>query len=333
MTAPMREFSALKSARVMVTGGFGLIGSTLARRLVDVGADVLLVDSLKEDFGGNVFNIHDIRNAAKTNISDIRDTHGLRYLLRDCDFIFNLAGQTSHLDSMTAPFEDLEINCTAQLSLMEACRFINPTVRVVYASTRQIYGRPQYLPVDEKHPLSPVDVNGINKIAGESYHRLYFDAYGIATTVLRLTNTYGPHMRIRDARQIFLGLWIRRLLERKPFEVWGGQQLRDFTYVDDAAAAFLLAALTPETKGKVFNIGGSEVVKLMKVAEMLIEINGEGVFEVKEFPYDRKVIDIGDYHTDDRAFRSATGWFPQVPMTDGLRRTLDFYRVNLYHYV
>ena len=317
VTLATPALSKLRDARVLVTGGCGLIGSSLARRLVGLGADVLLIDSLKDDFGGNLFNVQDIRQSVQINISDIRDTHGLRYLLRDRDFIFNLAGQTSHLDSMRNPFEDLEINCTAQLSLMEACRLINPSVRVVYASTRQIYGRPQYLPVDEKHPLVPVDVNGINKVAGESYHRLYHDVYGIDTTVIRLTNTYGPHMRIRDARQIFLGLWVRCVLEGKPFEVWGGQQSRDFTFVEDAADAFLLASIMPSTTGKVFNVGGSEVITLLDLAKLLVELNGSGSFEVKEFPRERQVIDIGDYRTDDRAFRAATGWEPRVSLARG----------------
>lgn len=333
MAGAQSDMSPIKNARVMVTGGCGLIGSTLARRLVNLGADVLLVDSLKEDFGGNLFNVQDIRDKLRINVSDIRDTHGLRFLLRDCDVIFNLAGQTSHMESMRDPFEDLQINCTAQLSLMEACLQIKPDVRVVYASTRQIYGRPQYLPVDEKHPLSPVDVNGINKIAGESYHRLYFDAYGLATTVLRLTNTYGPGMRIKDARQMFLGLWLRRLIQGEPFEVWGGQQVRDLSFVGDVADAFLLAAVTPETNGKVFNIGGSETISLGELADKLVLINGGGRFEVKEFPSDRKVIDIGDYRTDDGAFRAATKWAPQVSVIDGLRKTIEHYRANLAHYL
>jgi UDP-glucose 4-epimerase len=325
--------SRFTGAKVLITGGLGLIGSTLARRLAGFGSDVLLVDSLNENFGGNVFNIREIDTSVKVNISDIRDIRGLRVLLRDREFIFNLAGQTSHMDSMSAPFEDLEINCTAQLSLMETCRQINNSVRIVYASTRQIYGRPRYLPVDERHPANPVDVNGINKIAGESYHTLYHDVYQLKTTVLRLTNTYGPRMRIKDARQIFLGIWVRRILEGRPFELWGGQQRRDFTFVDDAADAFIAAASNPETIGKVFNIGGSEVVSLRGLAELLIEQNGGGSFDVREFPVDRKLIDIGDYYTDDKAFRTATGWAPKVSLAGGLARTLAFYRANIGQYV
>jgi UDP-glucose 4-epimerase len=325
--------SQFNGAKVLITGGLGLIGSTLARDLAALGSDVLLVDSLNENYGGNAFNILGIGKPVKINISDIRDIRGLRVLLRDRDFIFNLAGQTSHLDSMTDPFEDLDINCAAQLSLMECCRKINTSARIVYASTRQIYGRPQYLPVDERHPACPVDVNGINKIAGESYHILYHEVYGLKTTVLRLTNTYGPRMRIKDARQIFLGIWVRRILEGQPFELWSGRDRRDFTFADDAASAFIAAASCKGTIGKVFNVGGTEVVSLRALAEMLIEQNGGGSFDVREFPADRKLIDIGDYYTDDKAFRAVTGWTPKVGLASGLAKTLEFYRLNLQHYL
>jgi len=322
----------LEGAKVLITGGLGLIGSSLARRLLDMECDVLLIDSLNENFGGNLHNVEDIRNRVRINISDIRDKHGLRFLLSNCDVIFNLAGQTSHMDSMNAPFEDLEINCMAQLSLLEACREVNPTVRIIYASTRQIYGRPQSLPVNEEHPLCPADVNGINKIAGESYHILYQNYYGLPTTVLRLTNTYGPGMRIKDARQIFLGIWIRQLIEGRPFEVWGGQQKRDFIYVEDAADAFIAAARSPDTIGKALNVGGSEVVSLIELADTLKAVNGSGSYELKEFPNDRKKIDIGDYWTDDRAFRALTGWNPKTKLKNGLKQCIEYYRAHFDHY-
>lgn len=323
----------LRKKRVIVTGGIGLIGSTLAARLVELGAEVLLIDSLNDDFGGNLFNIAEIEGQVRVNISDIRDIHGLSYLLRGCEFLFNLAGQTSHMDSMNAPFEDLEINCLAQLSLLEACRQINPTVRIIYASTRQVYGRPNYLPVDEKHPVRPVDVNGINKSSGESYHILYNDVYGIRSTVLRLTNTYGPRMRIKDARQIFMGIWVRNLLQGRPIEVWGGQQRRDFLFVNDAVEAFIAAATAPETAGLILNVGGSDVVTLSALAEMMVERYGSGTIERKEFPLERKLIDIGDYFTDDRRFRSLTGWSPGVSIGDGIDRVLTFYKTNLGRYI
>src|SRR5689334_5096250 len=228
--------------QVLITGGLGFIGSNLARRLVGLGAKVLLVDSLIPEYGGNLFNIAGIEDQVQVNISDVRDEHSMPYLVQGQDYLFNLAGQTSHLDSMNDPYTDLEINCRSQLSILEACRKYNPHIKVVFASTRQIYGKPDYLPVDEKHLLRPVDVNGINKMAGEWYHILYNNVYGIRACALRLTNTYGPRMRVKDARQTFLGIWIRLILEGKPFEVWEGEQLRDFTYIEDAIDALLLTA-------------------------------------------------------------------------------------------
>src|SRR5690606_1402432 len=183
----------------------------------------------------------------------------------------------------------------------------------------------------EKHPLVPPDVNGINKLAGEFYHLLYHRVHGLKACSLRLTNTYGPRMRIKDARQTFLGIWIRLALESKPFEVWGGEQLRDFTYVDDAVDAFL-AAVTPATEGRAFNIGGFPPISLATLAETLIAANGGGTSVLKPFPAERKKIDIGHYHADDSAFREATGWKPRVDMAEGLGRTLDWFRANMSHY-
>jgi len=275
----------------MITGGLGLIGSAIARRLVALGAEVLLVDSLIPEYGGNPENIAEIRDKVSINIADIRGGYALPHLLSGQNFLFNLAAQTSHLDSMSAPEEDLAINCTAQLQLLEACRKVNPRIAIVHAGTRQIYGRPEYLPVDERHPLRPVDVNGVNKMAGEAYHLLYRDVYGIKTRSLRLTNVYGPGMRIRDARQTFLGIWLRRVVEGEPFEVWGGEQRRDLLYVDDAAEAFLYAALTPEAEGQALNVGGDEPVSLLSLAEALVAANGSGKYDVREFPPERKRID------------------------------------------
>jgi UDP-glucose 4-epimerase len=322
----------LSGARVMVTGGLGFVGSNLAARLVALGAEVTLVDTLIPSYGGNLFNIEGIRTRVRANISDVRDPHSMQYLVQGQDFLFNLAGQTSHLDSMLDPFTDLDINCRSQLSILEACRQHNPGIKVVFASTRQIYGKPDYLPVDEKHLLRPVDVNGINKMAGEWYHILYNNVYGIRATALRMTNTYGPRMRVKDARQTFLGVWIRQLVEGLPFEVWGGEQLRDFSYVDDAVEAMLLAAVNPGADGAVFNLGGHPPVALKAVAELLVSVAGGGSFVVKEFPPERKRIDIGDYYTDDRLIRQTLGWEPRVSLEQGLARTVEYYRSHIQHY-
>ena len=319
--------------QILITGGLGFIGSNLARRLVELGADVTLVDSLIPEYGGNLFNIAGIEHKVRINISDVRDEHSMRYLVQGQDYLFNLAGQTSHMDSMQDPNTDLEINCRAQLSILETCRRYNPNIKIVFASTRQVYGKPAYLPVDERHILRPMDVNGINKMAGEWYHILYNNVYGIRACALRLTNTYGPRMRIKDARQTFLGVWIRSLVEGKPFEVWGGEQLRDFTYVDDAVEAFLLAAVREDANGQVYNLGGCEVISLRELAELSVKINGGGNFQVQDFPAERKRIDIGDYYADDRNIRKELGWGPQFNVGKGLARTLNYYCSHLEHYL
>ena len=319
--------------RILITGGLGFIGSNLARRLVQMGGDVTLVDSLIPEYGGNLYNIRGIENQVRVNISDVRDEHSMRYLVQGQDYLFNLAGQTSHMDSMVDPFTDLAINSQAQLSILEACRHYNPDIKIVFASTRQIYGKPKYLPVDECHPIRPVDVNGINKTGGEWYHILYNNVYGIRTCVLRLTNTYGPRMRIKDARQTFLGIWIRRVLEGEPIEVWGGQQLRDFNYVDDCVDAFLLAAVKEETNGMTYNLGASPPISLKDLAQLLIGLNGRGNYIVRDFPEERKKIDIGDYYSDFSKFSVAVGWAPRIDLREGLAKTLDYYRRNLKEYL
>lgn len=322
-----------KGKKVLITGGLGFIGSNLAERLLGMGAELTLVDSLIPQYGGLQFNIADIRDRVHVNYSDVRDEHSMKFLVQGQDYLFNLAGQTSHMDSMKEPYTDLDINCKAQLSILEACRHNNPDVKVVFASTRQIYGKPDYLPVDEKHPLRPVDVNGINKMAGEWYHVLYNNVYGIRSSVLRLTNTYGPRMRVCDARQTFVGIWIRLLLEDKNFEVWGGEQLRDFTYVDDCVEAMLLCALNENANGKIYNLGGDKVVSLKELADLLVKAGKTGSYSIKEFPAERKSIDIGDYYSDFNMIKEELGWTPKVDLEQGFSKTLEYYRKNLAQYL
>jgi len=333
MTDSDSRFSRFGASRVAITGGVGLIGSALARRLVALGAEVLLIDSMVPEGGGNLANIADIRDRVWLDIADIRDAEALRRLLAGHDFLFDLAAQTSHLDSMNAPFVDHAINATAQLQLLETCRSVAPNITIVHAGTRQIYGRPRYLPVDEAHPVNPTDVNGVNKMAGESFHLMFNSAYGIDTRSLRLTNVYGPGMRIKDARQNFLGIWLRRVVEGDAFEVWGGEQRRDMVFVEDAVEAFLAAAVTPETCGKALNVGGDAPYSLTEIAAAMIAANGGGRYELKEFPPERKRIDIGDFVTDDRQFRALAGWTPLVSLAEGLERSVEYYRRNLAAYL
>ena len=326
--------SAFVGKRVLITGGLGFIGSNLAVRLADLGAEVSLMDSLIPSHGGNLANIDDARDRVAIHIADLRDAELLPQLVERSDVVFNLAGQTSHLDSMTDPLTDLSINAASQLHLLEACRLHAPGTRVVFASTRQFYGRPRYLPVDEKHPLEPMDVNGVNKLAGEWYHKLYHDVYGLETTALRLTNTYGPRMRVRDSRQTFLGVWIYNSLVGSPIEVWGGAQLRDYTYVDDAVEAFLAVALADCAVGRSFNLGGVRPYTLLETAEKLVDVAGSGAtLTIREFPAERKAIDIGDYYADYSLISSSLGWRPQVDLNEGLRRTMDYFRSRISAYV
>ena len=328
----MRSFFNKK--KILITGGLGFIGSNLARRLVDWGGRVTLVDSLIPEYGGNLYNIKDFKDRVTVNISDVRDRYSMEVLVQGQDFLFNLAGQTSHLDSMLDPHTDLEINCRAQLSILEACRRVNPLIKVIFASTRQVYGIPKYLPVDEKHLLYPVDVNGINKMAGEWYHIVYNNVYRIRATALRLTNTYGPRMRIKDARQTFLGIWIRRIIEGDPFEIFGdGAQIRDFNYIDDVIDAFLLAAIREEADGQVYNLGADDPVNLMDLAMLLTQIRGSGTYQVIPFPSERKVIDIGDYYADYASVQRDLGWKPKTPLKEGLRKTLEYFTQHLTHYL
>jgi UDP-glucose 4-epimerase len=327
------RFSRFRGAHVVVTGGAGLIGSALARRLVDLGAEILLIDSMIPEGGGNFANIAEIRDRVRLDTADIRDAEAMRHLLTGQDFLFDLAAQTGHLESMSAPFVDHAINATAQLQLLETCRSVAPHITIVHAGTRQIYGRPRYLPVDEAHPINPTDVNGVNKMAGESFHLMFNSAYGIDTRSLRLTNVYGPGMRIKDARQNFLGIWLRRVVEGDAFEVWGGEQRRDLVFVDDAVEAFLAAAVAPETRGKALNVGGDAPYSLAEIAAAMIAANGSGRYELKEFPPERKRIDIGDFVTDDRQFRALAGWTPRVSLAEGLKRSLDYFRQNLAAYL
>jgi UDP-glucose 4-epimerase len=329
----MSKFKLFSGKKVLITGGLGFIGSNLAVRLVDLGAEVTVVDALIPEYGGNWFNVESIKNKVLVTICDVREPVSMRNAIQDKDYLFNLAGQTSHMDSMEDPVTDLEINCAAQLAILEACRSYNKDIKVVFASTRQIYGKPQYLPVDEKHLVQPVDVNGINKAAGEWYHILYNNVYGIKACALRLTNTYGPHMRIKDARQTFLGIWVKLILQGKPIEVWGGNQLRDFNYSDDVVDAILLTAISDSSWGNIYNLGDNNRINLEDLARLVVSANGGGEYRIYEFPEERKKIDIGDYYSDFSKIKASLGWEPRVTLERGLKTTLEFYRKNLVEYL
>jgi UDP-glucose 4-epimerase len=330
----VREFEAIyRGKRVLVTGGAGFIGSNLSRMLADLGAHVTAVDSLIPDYGGSLHNLEGYRDRIALNIADVRDPFSMNYLVQGKDYLFNLAGQVSHLDSMQNPYIDLDVNVRAQLSILEACRLHNPAIRIVFASTRQLYGRPVRLPVAEDHPINPVDVNGINKAAAEHYNLLYHRTYGLAVSVLRLTNVYGPRMRVKDARQTFMGWWLRQIVEGQVLRVIGdGQQLRDLNYVDDVSHGMLLAGARRESNGQIYNLG-SEPISLADLARLMIDVAGAGSCEIVPFPPERKTIDIGSYYGDYRKVRAELGWQPRIALRDGIAKSIAYYREHLRRYL
>ncbi len=320
--------------RVLVTGGLGFIGSRVARALLELGAEVAVIDALIPGCGGNPFNLDGVRGQLDVRIADLRDAPAAAAAVSGRNYVFNLAGQVSHVDSMTDPMGDLENNVRAHLSLLEACRRESPDAVLVLASTRQIYGRPRYLPVDEAHPCEPTDVNGVHKFAAEQYHRLYQRAFGLRSTILRLTNTYGPGQLVQHARQGFMGWFLRRAVEGKCIELMGdGEQLRDLNHVDDVVRALLLAAASPVAWGRVYNLGGSPPVSLRRIAEMLAEITGRSGLRLVPFPPERERIDVGSVYLDHGAARRDLGWEPGVALRDGLERTVRYYERNLSHYL
>ncbi len=312
--------------------GSGSSAATLPRRLLQLGARLTIVDALNPEFGGNPYNIHGIEDQCQVIIGDMGDELVMETILPAQDYLFNLAAQVSHAGSMGDPMLDLEVNAISQIKLLEMCRKLNPAVRIVYAGTRQMYGRPQYLPVDEKHSLEPLDFNGISKMAGEWYHVVCHRVYAMRTTSVRMTNVYGPRMRVRDAHKSFIGLWFRQLLEGRQLVIYGdGSQLRDLNYVDDVVEALLACAINPRAEGEVYNLG-AEPVSLLALAQILTEIHGKGDYRMEPFPMEIEAIDIGDYYGDYTKIHEHLDWTPSTPLKTGLLNTLDYYRENHPHY-
>ncbi|MFC1999654.1 NAD-dependent epimerase/dehydratase family protein [Chloroflexota bacterium] len=322
-----------KGKKVLITGGLGFIGSNLAYELVELGASVLIVDSLLPDGGGNIHNVDGIKEKVMLNFSDIRDSSSVRHLVRGQDYVFNLAAQLSHVDSMADPFTDLDINCRGHLNLLQACREHNRTVKIVYTGTRGQYGMIQYTPVDERHPMNPTDANGITKLAGEHYHLLYNRAYGIRTTSLRLTNVYGPRHQMRHSRQGFIGWFIRQAMDGETVQIFGdGGQLRDFNHVDDIVAALLMVATSEKADGEVFNLGSGTPISLADLVEAILRIVGKGDRKFVPYPEDRKQLEIGDYIADITKIRKVLGWGPTIQLEAGLESTVQFYKANRDQY-
>lgn len=315
-----------KNKKILITGGLGFIGSNLAIALVGKGADVLLVDSMIPAYGGNLFNIEPVKGKVKVDYSDIRDTERINRLVSGKEIIFNLAGTLSHIDSMTDPMTDMEINCRAQLSLLESVRKYNRGARIVFAGTRNQYGRARYLPVDENHPQEPTDINGINNIAAEKYHLMYTAVYGIKTVSLRMTNTYGPRHQMKHSRQGVLNWFIRKILDGETVELYGGgDQVRDVNYVDDVVTALLTVGESGKGWGEAYNLGGTPV-SLTEFVTEIIKINGRGKMKVVEFPAERKKIEVGNYVASREKIKKTYGWEPRVSLEKGVKETLNYYR-------
>lgn len=331
MEIPLEKY---KGRSVLITGGLGFIGSNLAHRLAEIeDVDITILDSLSEGQGGNLFNIEDIKNRVNLHVADMGDSWVINHLVGGMDYIFNLAGSVSHIDSMKMPQVDLQLNCAAQLSLLEACRLFNPHVKIVFTSTRQVYGKPDYLPLDENHRIQPADINGVHKRTAELYYQLYQQAYGLRTVSLRLTNTYGPHQQLQHNRQGFIAWFIRKAMDGGTIELFGeGKQRRDLNYIDDAVDALLLAGASKEAEGNIFNLGHHEIVSLAEVAEEAIKLTGCGAVVGVPFPPERQLIDVGNCYCSYKKIEQVLGWRPRVDLNEGLKRTIEFYRQNTEHY-
>ncbi|PIS23264.1 NAD-dependent epimerase [candidate division WWE3 bacterium CG08_land_8_20_14_0_20_40_13] len=330
-TINLNEF--YKDKNILITGGLGFIGSNLVIKLVELGSNVTIMDSLIPDFGGSFYNISSVTGKVKVDISDMRDSHSLEKLVPEKDIIFNLAGQVSHEDGMVDPVMDLDINAKSQLYLLEAVRKSNPRAKIVYAGTRQIYGKIENTPVNELHLVRPSDTNGVSKFAGEWYHILYNQVYGIPTTSLRLTNTFGPRQLMKHARQGFIPYFIKLALDDQEIPIYGdGTQIRDMNYIDDVVEAFLLAGSSNKSDGQYYNLGGIIPITLLDFVKELITSAGSGKYQLVPFPVDRKKIDIGDYVGDFSKIKRELGWEPKIGIVEGIKKTVEYYKANKKYY-
>lgn len=318
---------AYRGLRVTVTGGLGFLGSNLAHALVRAGAEITVLDGLIPGCGGKLANLSGIEQHCRVMHADLREGEAA---VAGADIVFNLAGEISHGRSMTDPLRDGQLNTVSQLQFLSQLARLRPGVRVVYAGTRQVYGVPRALPVDEDHPIDPVDFNGIHKYAATMYHMLYSRLGQLDAVVLRLSNVYGPRMALDVPGQGFLGVFLRRALMGEDLAVYQpGDQLRDPIYVDDAVDAFLAAGAAPALATRSFNLGGAEALSLERIAATIAEAaeTGSRVYPL-EFPARDKAVDIGSYVADWSRARRLLGWQPRTSFAEGVERTLAFYRNN-----
>jgi nucleoside-diphosphate-sugar epimerase len=311
-----------------VTGGLGFIGSNVVHALVAAGAQVTIVDALVPSHGGHRANVAGL--PVHLVEADIGDSEVMADVVGGADLVFNVAGQVSHLASMHDPLRDLDLNARSHLAFLEVLRTVNPTARVVLTSTRQVYGRPHYLPVDERHPTEPVDVNGVSKLAGEQLHLLYARVHGLPITALRLTNVYGPRQALDREGLGFLPVFVAKALAAEEITVFGdGSQLRDCLHVDDVVRALVSAVLQPEAVGEVCNLGHHEVHSLLEVATIVQEAAGlGGSVRLVPWPPELARIDIGSFRGSYAKAEKLLGWRPEIALADGIADTLAAYRAS-----
>lgn len=316
-----------KGKEVLVTGGLGFIGSNLSIELVKAGANVTIVDNMLPRQGGNLFNIKDIEGNVKINFSDVRNELSMNHLVKGKDYVFHLAGQVNHVDSMRNPLQDLDINCRGTLVLLESLRHHNPFARVIFAGTRGEYGASVKLPVDEEHPTNPMGIYAVTNLTAEKLVLVYDDIYGIKGTCLRITNTYGPRHQMKHDEYGVFNWFIRKAMDNEDIPVFGdGRILRDFLYMEDLVQCLLTIATVDSAYGKVFNVGTGVPVSFIDLAKKIVEITGTGRVELTEFTQERKEVEPGDYYADISLIRSIAGWQPLISLEEGIGRTVDFYR-------
>jgi nucleoside-diphosphate-sugar epimerase len=303
-----------------------MIGSTLAHLAVQAGAQVTILDAMLPAYGGNLFNLKDIFGAIKFIQGDIRDGSLIKGLVREADLIFSLAGQVSYVDSNTDPLLDLDINCKGHLLVLEACREARTRARLVFASSRFVYGKIDYNPVDEGHPFNCLSIYGIHKLAGEKYYRFYHEAYGLDTVSVRIANPYGPRQQMKHSKYGIVNWFIRLALEGKPLTIYGkGRQERDYIFVEDLAEAMLALAQAPGVSGEVFNLGSATRTPFLEMAHLVAKaVPGTQVQQV-EWPADRYFVETGDYVSEIGKLTRAVGWRPQTSLKEGIGRTVAFY--------
>jgi len=325
--------SDLKGKKILVTGGLGFIGSNLSSRLVGLGAEVMIVDNMMPRLGGNLFNVSKIADRVHMNFSDIRDSHSMDYLVKGQEFIFHLAGQVNHVDSIRNPIQDLAINCQGTLVLLECCRKYNREARIIFAGTRGEYGASVKLPVGEDHPTNPKGIYAVTNLTAEKMVLVYHDVHKIPGACLRITNTYGPRHQMAHDEYGVLNWFIRKAIDDQVIPVFGdGRILRDFLYVDDLVDCFIETATCDGAYGEVFNVGTGIPINFIDLAQRIVKLAGKGKVAFAEFTQERREVEPGDYYTDISKIKRVIGWQPRTDLDEGLRKTIAFYRKHKKEY-